>query len=342
MMYGRKVAINLQSANLLTAMANDDNGRLMDRAVLAGAYTFEVGEDGTTGWHWHEFHQLEYVFEGVAEVETRTARYLLPPQQAMWIPAGLIHCSTLKCVRGISVFFAPAPGLPAGDRVRILGAPPLIREMLRYASRWPITRTKSDRKADAFFEVLAGLVVDWLDHEAPMCLPATRHAVVAAAIAYSDDHLADLAFDDVCRAAGTSGRTLRRIFAAETGTSWRRYVHESRLLRAMAHMAEGDCTVLGVALAVGFQSVSAFSRAFVSFTGETPTSYRQRIRSASITRNPDCDGDADRGNAVFPLWSHRLDSCQAPPGTESQGAIMPRDDKSYGRPPCGTSTRRDP
>jgi quercetin dioxygenase-like cupin family protein len=68
-------------------------------AVLAGTFPFEAGDESVTGWHFHDLHQLEYAFEGVAQVETDTARYLLPPQQAVWIPADVEHCTTLTRVK---------------------------------------------------------------------------------------------------------------------------------------------------------------------------------------------------------------------------------------------------
>ena len=40
------------------------------------------GDALITGWHSHEVHQIEYAVHGVVEVETDTAHYLLPPQQA--------------------------------------------------------------------------------------------------------------------------------------------------------------------------------------------------------------------------------------------------------------------
>jgi len=58
---------------------------------------------------------------------------------------------------------------------------------------------------------------------------------------------------------------------------WRRYLLESRLLRAMALLVEPGRTVMDVATDVGFDSVSAFTRAFGRYTGETPTAYRRRI-----------------------------------------------------------------
>jgi AraC-like DNA-binding protein len=72
---------------------------------------------------------------------------------------------------------------------------------------------------------------------------------------------------------------LRRQFRADTGTSWQEYRTTSRVLRAMAMLAEDDRTVLDASVAVGFESLSGFNRAFRRLTGERPNDYRRRIRS---------------------------------------------------------------
>ena len=273
------MAVSARTVNSLTEAANARHESVADARVRAGTYALELGDDIVTGWHSHEFHQLEYAFEGVAEVETETARYLLPPRQAVWIPAGVEHCSTLTHVKAVSVFFDPAMVLHAGDRVRILAAAPVLREMIRYARRWPISRTAPDPVADAFFAALALLVAEWLDDETPLCLPTTSDPLVAAAIAYTDQHLADATLHDVCSAVGASERSLRRAFVNATGMSWRQYLQESRLLKSMALLAEGDQSTLTIAMSVGFESASAFTRAFHRYAGETPKSYRRRTRA---------------------------------------------------------------
>ena len=244
--------------------------------VRAGTFPYD-GEDLVTGWHHHDLHQVEYAFEGVAEVETAAGRYLLPPQQAVWIPAGLEHCTTLRRVRSVSVFFAPDMVPGPHDRARVLAATPVIREMIVYAARWPISRPVSDPVADAFFEALARLVPEWLDRESPLCLPTSTDPMVAAAIDYTNRHLATVREPDVCHAIGVSERTLRRRFPAATGMTWSRYAVQSRLLRAMTMLAEPGPTVLDVATRVGFDSVSAFTRAFARASGETPSAYRRRV-----------------------------------------------------------------
>ena len=273
--YGVAVTVSARPAKYLPVAANIDHqpdGRgqagvgVVDMRegsrVRAGTFAYDGG-DFVTDWHSHDLHQIEYAFEGIAEVETDGAHYLLPPQQAVWIPAGLTHRTTLKHVRSVAVFFDPAMVEGANDRVRILAATPLIREMIVHAARWPIGRQSSDQIADAFFEALALLVVDWLAHETPLCLPTSNDPVLRAVMDFTNANLADASIVAVCAAVGISERTLRRQFGAETGMTWRQYVLQSRLMRSMALLTDPGRTVIDVATEIGFESVSAFTRAFV-------------------------------------------------------------------------------
>lgn len=102
---------------------------------------------------------------------------------------------------------------------------------------------------------------------------------------YTREHLAEVGAADVCAAVGLSDRSLRRQFRAATGMSWRQYRQTSRVLGAMAILAESRRTVLDVATAVGFESLSAFNRAFLRLTGETPGAYRRRITTQDAARS---------------------------------------------------------
>ena len=154
----------------------------------------------------HDLHQIEYAFEGTVEVETAAAHYLLSPQQAIWVPAGLAHCTTLHRVRTVSVFFAPGMVAGGDDRARVLAAVPVVREMILYATRWPIDRPQSDATADAFFGVLGRLAREWLDHEVPLSLPISSDPVIALVMAYTNLHLDGVTAETVCDAVGLSTR----------------------------------------------------------------------------------------------------------------------------------------
>ncbi|QRY52592.1 AraC family transcriptional regulator [Mycolicibacterium septicum] len=250
--------------------------------ALAGSYLYE-GDGLITGWHSHEVHQIEYALHGVVEVETDAAHYLLPPQQAAWIPAGLQHQAVMNPdVKTVAVMFDPQLIADAGDRARIIAVSPLIREMMIYGLRWPVDRAHGDDTSDTFFRTLANLVADALDHEAPLSLPTTEHPIVAAALAHTKEHLASVTAEDVSRAVAVSERTLRRLFTETIGISWRTYLLHARMLRAMALLAGPDQSVQATATAVGFENLSSFTRCFSQFCGETPSAYRSRAREEHL------------------------------------------------------------
>ena len=225
----------------------------------------------------HDMHQIAYAAEGMFQVETTAARYLLPPQQAAWIPAGLAHKTTLMKVRDVSLFFEPTLISGAADRVRVLDVKPVFREMILYSTRWPIDQDRQEPLADAYFIAMAGLVTQWLEDELPFHLPTSRDPLVSTAMEFTDEHLAAVTFDEVCARVALSERSLRRRFAAETGLTWREYLLRSRLLRSMTLLSESNITVASIASRVGFASASAFARAFSAYAGQSPTDYRRRL-----------------------------------------------------------------
>ncbi len=154
--------------------------------------------------------------------------------------------------------------------------PSVLREMMIYSGRWPIGRPSSDDIADAYFAALARLVSERLDDEQPLSLPTSTDPVLAGAMAWTRENLDTATVTAVARHVGLSERSLRRRFNAGLGMSWRRYLVQARLLRAMALLAEPRPSVLRVAMTVGFESASSFNRAFRQWTGETPSAFRAK------------------------------------------------------------------
>src|SRR5262249_47334353 len=136
------VTVSALSDNVLSESARPVIELRRGGRALGGSYLYE-GDALITGWHSHEVHQIEYAIGGVVEVETASAHYLLPPQQAAWIPAGLEHQATMNPdVRTVAVMFDRELVNDGGDRARILAVSPLIRGMMIYALRWPIDRAR--------------------------------------------------------------------------------------------------------------------------------------------------------------------------------------------------------
>jgi AraC-like DNA-binding protein/mannose-6-phosphate isomerase-like protein (cupin superfamily) len=244
----------------------------------AGSHLYDGGEQLVTGWHLHDLDEIEYACRGMVEVKTEAGHYLLPPHQAAWIPAGLHHQTTLNAgVQTLAVLFEPGLVPVAGDRVRIIAVSALLREMMLYSERWPISRTESGAGADSFFQALGYVVAEALDDEMPLHLPVPTDPVATAAADYTRAHLDRVTVSDVTRAVGVSERTLRRIFRTHLGMSWRSYLLRARVLRSMALLAQPDRSVLEVSIAVGFDDAGAFARSFARHCGETPSAYKRRI-----------------------------------------------------------------
>ncbi len=88
--------------------------------------------------HHHGRSQLLHALMGVVLVKTRHGRWMVPPDHAMWIPAGVEHAvDMLGDVSMRSVYVAPdaIEGLPA--RLRVVGVSDLMRSLIVEAVALP-------------------------------------------------------------------------------------------------------------------------------------------------------------------------------------------------------------
>ena len=234
----------------------------------------------TSGWHSHRRHQLLYSASGALHLEVESAQWLLPPQRAAWLRGGTRHrVRATQNVALCTVYLEPAllPSPPEGE-CRVFLVEPLAREMLLYSTRWGPERAPRDAVAESFFRALAHLLPEWAAQPQAWRLPRARTPELEKAMAYTLARLDEpVALADAARAAGLSGRTLARRFEEEAATTWRRFLHDARMLRAMELLAEDGARVTQTAYAVGFESLAAFTHAFHAFTGERPRDFRQRV-----------------------------------------------------------------
>ena len=107
----------------------------------------------------------------------------------------------------------------------------------------------------------------------PLRLPLPRDGRLArVAHALLDDVAADRGLDDWAHFAGMSRRTFMRAFSAEVGMSFGRWRQQARLFAALEMLAQNK-SVTEVAIAVGYDSVSAFIEMFRKMLGTTPQIY---------------------------------------------------------------------
>nr|WP_255653497.1 helix-turn-helix transcriptional regulator [Myxococcus sp. XM-1-1-1] len=252
----------------------------VDSAPASAFCLTDALSPSTSPWHTHRRHQLLYAASGALHLEVAEAQWLLPPQRAAWLAAGTRHrVRTTQPATLCTVYLKPSrvPAAPSGD-CRVFVLPPLAREMLLHSTRWGPERSPRDPVAESFFSTLAHLLSEWSAEPRDWRLPRARTPELERAMAYTLAHLpGPVTLAGAAKAAGLSQRTLARRFDDEAGTSWRRFLHDARMLRAMELLAEDGARVTQTAYAVGFESLAAFTHAFTAFTGERPRDFRQRI-----------------------------------------------------------------
>jgi two-component system, response regulator YesN len=110
-------------------------------------------------------------------------------------------------------------------------------------------------------------------------LPVVRPEVHKG-LAFMRDHFTEtITLRDVAREAGLSRFYFCRLFHHETGVLFHDYLHELRVTRAKALLADRYLRVTEVAYAVGFNDLSHFDRTFRRKVGCSPSEYRQLLQS---------------------------------------------------------------
>ena len=107
----------------------------------------------------------------------------------------------------------------------------------------------------------------------PLRLTIPREERLArVADALLDDVGDDRTLDAWARVAGMARRTFMRAFSAQAGMSFGRWRQQARLFAALEMLAQRK-SVTEVAIAVGYDSVSAFIEMFRTMLGTTPQIY---------------------------------------------------------------------
>lgn len=229
--------------------------------------------------HSHSRGQLLYAPTGVVLVQTQLGRWMVPPDHAMWIPAGVRHSvDALGAISMRSIYVAPdaVAGLP--DRVRVVGVTDLMRSLIAEAVLLPFGVPLEGR---------AGLLLSLLLHEVPnlperpLGLPFPTDARLVALcrrfVAAPSPHAT---IDEWADMAGMSRRSFTRLFQRQTGLSLSTWRRQACLFAALPRLADGQ-SVTEVALDLGYDSVPAFTTMFKRMLGTSPRSYMRGSRDAA-------------------------------------------------------------
>jgi AraC-like DNA-binding protein len=221
--------------------------------------------------HSHDWHQLIYASEGVMWVHTALGDWVVPPNRAVWVPAGIEHSIDMVgpvLIQTIYLAVNLSGDLP--QRCCAVNVSPLLRELVRHT----VATGTLDRKVPAQARLIAFLI-DQLSAlpTIPLQLPSPFDERARQAAEWLRSHPQEPGLiKHVAKRVGTSARTLERLFQRETGMTFGKWRQQLRLLHALRLLAAGRA-VTAVALDVGYDSASAFIAMFRRTLGTTPNRY---------------------------------------------------------------------
>jgi AraC-like DNA-binding protein len=249
---------------------------------LAGPTYAELGHRDTIGWHYHDVQQLVYPSSGVLAISAAAGTWVVPPQRAVWIPAGVPHAHRAHGpVQLRTLAFSPSaadpppaaadpppsaadPPLPASPAV--LEVSPLLREIIVALTGDGTPYTARQRTT------MEQVALDQLRRvgQLPVRLPALvddRLRAIAALL--RADPADERTLAELGAVVGASERTLSRLFRLEAGMSFPQWRTQFRLQHALVLLADRT-PVTTTALACGWSNPSAFIETFRRSFGATP------------------------------------------------------------------------
>lgn len=223
--------------------------------------------------HAHSCGQLIYAVSGVMEIRTGTGLWLVPPQRALWMPAGISHAMQTRgspvALRTAYVrqdrYPTDAPLHPGAVRVSNL-----LRELILRAATIALDYPEDSRDGRILSLILEEIA--W-SPEQGLHLPTGRDkrllATCEAILANPQDNRT---LNDWAGQHGATARTLSRLFTAELGVPFQVWRQQARVMAALPRLAAGE-PVTTVALEMGYDTPGAFSAMFKRLLGASPSRY---------------------------------------------------------------------
>jgi len=226
--------------------------------------------------HQHVRAQLLYAVSGVMTIGTDDGAWLVPPDRALWIPAGVAHeirvAGQLE-MRTLYVRSDASSHLPSGCQV--LAVTPLLRELVVRATQLPVLY--DERGPDGALMSLILSEVQQLP-ALPLHLPMPRdRRLLKLCKLVTADLAASHSREYYASKVGISCRSLTRLFQLQTGMGFLHWRQKARLLAALQRLGAGE-SVTRVALELGYRSPSAFTAMFRRVLGGSP---RDLLRNQS-------------------------------------------------------------
>lgn len=220
--------------------------------------------------HVHAEGQLSVVLKGTMRIRCKGGWWLAPAGRGIWIPPKTEHSASYSELASF-VLLKLEPQIEAlPPDVCSIDVSDLLKELSLEIAR-PARHQLHDEET-----LISDLIVKRLRgaEATPMLfLPSGTDARVVRVTEFLRlDPATAASFDELARMAGSSRRTLSRLFLSDTGMTFGRWRDHLRIVTAIDKLVR-HVPIAQIAIELGFNSQSSFTTMFTRIMGSPPGRY---------------------------------------------------------------------
>jgi AraC-like DNA-binding protein len=248
-----------------------------DRPVVS--ICLESGQnDDELPLHSHKKGQLVVASRGSVMCRTPGGLWIVPPQGAVWIPAGVLHSNCVSDFGKIYVVFTDPSATKLPNFCCTFTISPLVREIIHRLAVFPPLypmEGPTSRLGCVLLDELVQMSTEQM--YLPISSDSRLQQLAASLLREPGDRST---VEDWAARYAMSERTLARLISKETGMTFGRWRQRLHILVALQRLSAG-ASVQAVSLDLGYESPSAFITMFKKTMGTSPRRFlAERSRMA--------------------------------------------------------------
>lgn len=217
--------------------------------------------------HSHDRVQLLYASTGVMKVITGDTVIILPPQRALWIPAGVEHAVSCRGPVSLRTLYIDPKVATRESISHVIEVSRFLRALIFEITDTEQSQCLNTRDLKVIDLTLLELSsAQKVSHMTPMPRDPRLLRVCDQIVKVPSD---SRTIDEFANVAGMSRRSFTRHFKKETGMSLNIWRQQIRLQEALSLLFAGT-SVNVTASRVGYESASAFCSVFYRTFGISP------------------------------------------------------------------------
>jgi AraC-like DNA-binding protein len=254
---------------------------LLDRPITSFCIETSQNNDELP-LHFHRKGQLVVASHGSVMCRAPGGLWIVPPQGAVWIPAGVLHSNCMSDFGKVYVVFIDPSASMLPRTCCTFTITPLVRELIHRLSVFPPLYPIEGPTARLGHVLLDELVQMSTEQ---MYLPISADSRLQHLATSLLNEPGDRGtVEELAARYAMSERTFARLVVKETGMTFGRWRQRLHILVALQRLSAG-ASVQAVSLDLGYETPSAFITMFKKTMGKSPRRFLAE-RSSFIAREP--------------------------------------------------------